>query len=157
MVIALAFATSLPGVPSNGAATRVLVAETLTPSTTPDYLETKIEASIVRRNDLFEKPPRAEENKTTSAQQQKTRFNVGATARHAASVPVALGSPQPLKRKLEAKRTNGADKSTLRDLCEANRGEWCSSWSADAYSSDPCRDKWAGVHCDSSQSRVTGL
>merc|ERR1711871_476129 len=81
----------------------------------------------------------------------------GTTVNRPISYPAAQESPRPLKRRLATKRTNGGDKSALIDLCEANRGAWCSSWSADGYGSDPCRDDWTGVNCDSSQFRVTGL
>jgi hypothetical protein len=128
LAIAVALiADSLPGVSSSGSVTQV--AEPL-PSLTADY---------------------------TTGSAQQTTWGVGTNVKRTRSSPAYREPPRTLKRRRAAKRTNGDDKSSLIDLCEANMGEWCTSWSADGYGSDPCRDKWTGVHCDSRQFRVTGL
>lgn len=138
LAIAAAFADSPHGVSSSWSVTQV--GEPLPTLMSPDYLEPENEASTLRRNYL------------------SATWSVGTNAKRTLSSPAAQESPaQPLKRRLAAKRTNVDDKSALIDLCEANRGEWCASWSADGYGSDPCRDKWAGVHCDAGQFRVAGL
>jgi hypothetical protein len=154
LAIAAAFADSPHGVSSSWSVTQV--GEPLPTLISPDYLEPENEASTLRRNYLSEKLRAGGDNTTGSARQ--TTWSVGTNAKRTLSSPAAQESPaQPLKRRLAAKRTNVDDKSALIDLCEANRGEWCASWSADGYGSDPCRDKWAGVHCDAGQFRVAGL
>ena len=151
LMVAVAFADSLPSVSSSWSE----VGEPLPPLARPDYLEPEIEASTPGRKYLVETPRAYGDNATGSEQQTTWAADTG--VKRTVSSPGAEESPRPLKRRLAPKRTNGDDKSALVDLCEANRGGWCASWSADGYGSDPCRDNWTGVHCDSAQFRVTGL
>ncbi len=159
VAIVVVFAAWLPDVvPSSGSAAATHVGETLlTPTAMPaGDLEHEDPQAMARRSRRLEMPQHAEANSTGSVQQWRTSVHVDTAVRRSSS-GAGEGTPQPHKRGLSAKRTNGDDKSALIDLCEANRGDWCTSWSADGYTSDPCGDKWAGVRCDSDRFRVTAL